>query len=264
MSQLTINGIEIPVAADSWAVEPVEIGERGRAADGSSLSQIVRRYYRRSGSAICTDAEQARALECLICGDGIGWSFDSDLYSDRSGLGYSTGGTAPTVVASDGGVSPKFGAKFLKLPSGGSVVWTHGLAAASWSACWWWWSGSAWVHMAIRSDTSGSYWRDGVLTSGTPAYVTAATGALTISQGISGVTHYLDDVVYLPYLAPASWFATWAAATSAYPKPPFLTIGGTLAAYGGATCRGKATRSQYTNRGALAHLQRVEFSLEEA
>lgn len=262
MSQLTINGIEVPVAADSWAVEPVEVGDRSRAADGSSLSQIVRRYYRRSGAAICTDAEQARALECLISGDGLGWSFDADLYSDRTGLGYTTAGT-PSVVASDGGVSPKFGAKFLKLPSSSGITWTHGLAAASWSVCWWWWNGSAWQHMAIRSDTTGARWVNGVLTSGAAGYFTATANALTIAQG-AGSTAYFDDVVCLPFLVPASWFATWAAASSAYTKPPFVTLGGTLAAYGGTTCRGKATRSQYTNRGALAHLQRIEFTVEEA
>lgn len=261
MSQLTINGIEVPVSQDSWTVEPVEVGDRGRAADGSSLSQIVRRYYRRSGAAICTDAEQARAMECLLSGDGIGWSFDADLYADRVGLTYSTSGGA-SVVASDGGVSPKFGAKFLRLSGASSTSWTHSLAAASWTVAWWWWSGSAWRHMAIRSDTASARWVDGVLTSGTAAYITATANALTIAQG-SGTT-YFDDVVYLPFLAPASWFATWAARSAAYPKPPFIEIGGTLAAYGGTTCRGKVTRSAYTNRGALAHLQRLEFTLEES
>ena len=262
MSQLVVNGIEIPVSQDSWIVEPVEVGDRARAADGSSLSQIVRRYYRRSGTAICTDAEQARALECLLSGDGIGWSFDADLYADRVGLGYSTAGT-PSVVASDGGVSPKFGAKMLKLPSSSALTWTHSLGAASWTVAWWWWNGSAWKHMAIRSDTASDRWVNGVLTSGAAAYITATKNALTIGQG-AGSTAYFDDVVYLPFLAPASWFATWAARTTAYPKPPFLEIGGTLATYGGATCRGKVARSAFTNRGALAHLQRLEFSLEES
>lgn len=263
MSQLTINGIEIPVAQDDWTAEPVEVGSRERAANGSSLAQITRRYYKRNGTALFTDAEAARAFECMLHGDGIGWSFDADLYADRVGLGYSTGGTAPSVVASDGGVSPKFGAKFLKLPSTSSIAWTHGLAAASWTVVWWWWSGSAWAHRAIRSDDGSNYWANGVQTSGTPAYVTATANALTIAQG-AGSTAYLDDVVYLPCLVPASWFAAWAAATTAHPKPPFLAAGGTLYEYGGTTVRGMVTRSAYQNRGALDHLQRVGFSLEEA
>lgn len=263
MSQLTINGIEIPVAQDGWTSEPVEVGTRERAADGSSIVTMTRRYYRRSGTALFTEAAEARAFECLLHGDGIGWSFDSDLYADRVGLGYSSSGGI-SVVGADGGVSPRYGAKMLKMNGASSVAWTHGLAATSWSVAWWWWNGSAWAHMAIRSDTSGSRWVNGVLTSGAAAYITATGSALTISQGVGAGATYIDDVAYLPCIVPAAWFATWAASSSAFPKPPVLTAGGDLYAYGGTSVRGKVTRSAYQNRGALDHLQRVEFSLEEA
>lgn len=262
MPQLTLNGITVPVLADGWKPEVATIGDETRSASGKMVKTVLRAYRKYSGRLASTSAEEAEALSCMIRGEGYGWSFDADLYADNKGLGYITSGTA-SVVGTDGGVSPKFGSKMLKMSGAASLLWTHGLAATAWSVAWWWWSGSAWAHRAIRSDTSGSYWANGVLTSGTPAYITATGSALTISQGVGGGTTYLDDVVYLPYLAPASWFATWAAASTAIAKPPLLAGGGTLLAYGGTTLRGNTAAVEVQNRGTLDHLQRIDFTLEE-
>lgn len=263
MSQLTVNGITVPVAADGWRPERVTIGDETRSASGKLIKTVVRTYRKYAGRIVTTSAEEAEALVGLIRGDGYGWSFDTDLYADGKALGYTLSGTASTVVASDTGISAaKYGAKFLKVPTSAGVTWTHNLGCAQWTAMTWKWTGSAWGHIAKRSDTAGGFWDNGVYTSGSTASIAGSSTAVSLYAGVSA-PDYFDDLVFVPYLMPAVWFATVYAGSSAWAKPPLLTGGGTLLSYGGTTMRGNTSQAEVQNRGALDHLQRIEFTLQE-
>lgn len=263
MSQLTINGVDLPVSADGWSVAFTEIGARSRSASGKSLQTLVRRYRRWTGTLVVADAELADALAGLVNADGIGWSFDTSLFADGKGLGAVTTGTTPTVVATDGAVSPRYGAKMLKCPASATARWTHGLASTKFSASVWAYVSGAWHHYAIRSDTMATgHWRDGAWVASTQTLLTASSTHVQLGAG-AGAAVQFDDLLSFPFLLPTSWIAAIAAQSAAWPKPPALTAGGTLMDYGATSVRGQATKADYANRGAAEHLQKVAVALEE-
>jgi hypothetical protein len=262
MSALTINGIEVPVGKDGFSCSLEESGARARSQSGKYLCTIQRRWHKRMGTALVTDSELAEALAGLINADGIGWSFDTDLYADGKGLGAVTTGTTPTVVASDLAPAPKYGVKLLKVPASATATWTHGLAAAGYTVCVWSYVSGAWHHYAKRSDYGSGYWTDGVYGVGSTTIFSATANAVTLAAG-GGAAQDYDDLLYFPFLVPSTWFATLFASSTAFPKPPLLTGGGDLLAYGSTTLRGVARKWSVIGRGSLNPLHKIEFELEE-
>ena len=262
MSALTLNSIAVPVSVEGWGSETTEVGQRSRSVSGKSLVTVSRVYRKYKGIAITTDAELAAALSGLINGDPIGWSFDADWYADGKGLGPTTTGTTPTIVATDGAVSPKYGAKFLKCPASATARWTHGLGSTKFGASVWAYVSGAWHHYAIRSDTMGTgHWYDGSWVASTQTLLTAS--ATHVQVGAAGAAVQFDDLLSFPFLPPTSWLIAIAAQSAAWPKPPTLTAAGDLMTYGSASVRGQVQRSDYTNRGALDAMQKIAFTLEE-
>ena len=263
MPALTINGITIPILAEGADETPMEQGERTRAASGKLLTTVVRRWRERSFKLLALTDEDAVAYEGLIAGKGLGCSFDADLYTDATGLQPTTTGTTPTVVATDGAVSPKYGAKMLKVPASATARWTHSIGETRYSACVWVYVSGAWHHYAIRSDTmaTGHYY-DGSWVASTQTLLTASSLYVQLGAG-AGAAVQFDDLVSVPYLLPTTWIAAIAAQAVAFPKPPMLTVAGDLITQGGATYSGTVSKVAVKNRGALAPGRELAFKLEE-
>lgn len=103
MAYLRLNGWTVPVQAESTNEEPIEIGDRERAFDGTLLN--TRRAIKRRWTCRTTMVREliSRALRGLVFGEGHAFPFDADLYSTK-GLAplSSTGVTVRLGTAADG------------------------------------------------------------------------------------------------------------------------------------------------------------------
>lgn len=260
MSQLLINGIDIPVSSSSWEEENNEIGERQRSLSGSVIDTIRARFDSWKGESITTDPVQARALRGLLNGSGHGWSFDVDLYSTK-GLGPEAGHNG-AVSAS----SPKYGAKRLEVTTSGSIAWNLGITASiAWTVSLWRIESSVWHHYVI--NYMGQKWKDGARNDGlsvTFIAVNSTVSGCVVLNGGGSAAEYYDDLIVVPYTMPTDWPGIIYAYGQAWPKPPALWVSGTLI-HDTLTliCSGRAAQSKSQNRGALDRMEKTDFTLTE-
>jgi hypothetical protein len=105
MAFLELNGLVIPVTAESGQDKPIDIGNRTRAFDGSFLSD--RRARKRMWSASTTPQSEmvSRAIEGAIAGLGEVWPFNFTAADLLTHDPYGSKGTAPAVTI----LAPRFG-----------------------------------------------------------------------------------------------------------------------------------------------------------
>lgn len=192
MPALTLAGITVPVALDQWSrLEPMLIGEDGRAFSGADLSNV--RTWKEGWKAKLTPqaAATAAAFRGLTRGDGYSWSFDSDLYADIKGLGASSG-SGLFVAGKYGNAISTYQAI------------TFGVAAGSaWTISGWVFKPSllAWHHF-IRTST-GLKFKDGVSAADDPLMNISSTNLVlspevTLGGAVawsSGTTYSVGDKV---------------------------------------------------------------------
>lgn len=198
MSDLTINGIVLSVRPGP-SVTPEEIGERGRAFDGTPFSAI--RAVKQHGSFTTTPLAKAtaEAFRKLLTGHhAYNWSFEA---TDN----YSLQGHAPTLAngAARSTAQYKFGAASMLIPvaTSGTAAWTVGVDAA-WSVAFWM-KDTGWHHYVLTS--TGVKYIDGVAGAWTIDFIAVSAGVLTLSKGSAVVDLYFDDLLYVPFVVPADW-----------------------------------------------------------
>lgn len=210
MPALVINGITVPVGAESLTRSVEEVGERTRAFDGTAI--LNRRWQKRVLELEIPVASQADQLAwmSLLRGEGHVWSFNSNVYSAKglplSGATAVIGSTAPM---------PKYGAG--RLATGASTVGAATKLGPAWTVAAWNWSGSVWNHYVVNS--LGQKWFNGSRNdAASSAWLSvSASGDLTFSAGI-----YLDDLVALPAVMPTTWPPLLHATGRAFPSLPRL------------------------------------------
>lgn len=182
MPALTLNGITIPVALDQWSrLEPMLIGEEGRAFSGAELNNV--RAWKEGWRAQLTPqaAATAAALRGLARGEGFSWSFDSDFYADRKGLGPASG--TGSIHASVG----KYGGHSLSMPT----ALTYAVGA-----------GSAWTLLGWQRDPAGT-WQHYIRLSAGGDYKNGAATSDAIGFSISGAN------LVFTYLYDTTGIAAW-------------------------------------------------------
>ena len=245
MSAITLNGLAFPVARNSLAEHPREVGQNSTAFDGTPRASRQRLVTDIELESTALPFDTAAAWMGLINGLGHVWSFDAHLYSSK-GLGPSSS-TGASIQA-----SCKFGSG-LRLTNGGSVTYGASLGS-TWTVGLWRYS-SGWSHYLVRSD--GAKWLNGARADGTSTpFIEVASGAVTISNTSGGAVDF-DDLVALPFLAPTDWPPVLGVASSAFSALPRLTLAGSLVAAPSSrvvtgTCASRVIRVSDGNRRLLS------------
>ena len=219
---LRVNGVVVPVLAESADLRPEVFGAQGRAVDGSMYLQrtAIKRVY--ECSVPPQTAAVALALEGLLHGRGHVWPFSAalGLYSSRGALMTSTGGTVSRAAAIG-----KFGADSMLVPNGATArtgvffPTVTGVEAATLS---FWTSqdaGATWTHRVFRSAAS-QFYNNGVAGAGPSGLGISYSGAFGWQlANTTGGTLYVDDLWVCPY----DWPVAWPAQVHAYNLPVGLT-----------------------------------------
>ncbi len=226
MAFLTLCNIPMNIDAKSGERRWTEVGDKGRAFDGSfrrTLQKLKRSWPMSSAPLIAADAD---ALAGLVQGLGHSWSFDVDLYSSKGLAKKSQSGTVTAGVSTG---TLKFGNK-LQIAAGGQVTWGVGLTG-EYTLTVWRLEGGAFQHYVIRkkgiANPTINKWKNGISDDG------AATGWLTVNGSGDVVLGDLtnaddfDDLVALPFATPNSWVSSLYSSTRAFPKLPKLEAAGT-------------------------------------
>jgi hypothetical protein len=259
MPFLAVNGIELPVAPDSFEERVREVGFTGPAYSGAL------RKTRRAVKRDCTFetppmlASEALAWDALLRGLGEVWSFDSHLYGSK--------GTGP---ASDTGLSVVAGGFFgnrMEIAANDPVR-TASFAVGvgiSWTVAVWRYGG----HWTTTGDAR--HFLDGAFEDGTiPPWLTVSGGTVTLSGELAAASQW-DDLVILPYVAPDSWIATtWAEgdAGRAFSSLPRLRVSGDAVSEAASrTCIGDVSSSRLlqgvVNGSWHTNLRKLSVTLSE-
>lgn len=216
MAFLTINGVALSAAVDSFEEQPREIGERDTSFNGTGV--VSRQTTKRDVSfdtTVLTPTE-GRAWDKLLRGEGHVWSFDSSFYSSK-GLGPNAG-----YVATQSGSSGKFTGHLSVSATTGTITFATQLGT-TWALMYWRFESAAWHHHIINSD--GVKYLDGVVDVGATTYIAVSGGSVTITNATGSPVLY-DDLVVVPFVVPAAWAAVWGVAATAFPSLPRLSVAG--------------------------------------
>lgn len=246
MAALTLNGITMPLSADSWR-EQRSGGEIARSISGRPLVDARIRKASYSGTLIASDAATRAALCGLVDGRGHKWSCAVDTYSDAKGLG-------PTdldagSVASGRLVLVDESITWMTEPSD---QWTiAGAYEESYDAI---------VRFAL---TDAGWWSAGIEPQPEGMLdFDPGSGAATITSDWASPGRRYDDLLILPYRLPDAW-ARSSAIMAAYRAPPYLTMSGDLVAGSTVTVLGRVDSVVARNRGALEPIFEISITLEE-
>ena len=265
MSALTINSIEIPVAADSVRETELEMADKGRGLNGAYLGSRIEYYVKRvwSGRIITVTEANAWAYRQMINGGGYGFSFASDLRDDWKG---NQGWSTTNASRQSGG---KYSAGLMRITTGNTSKFTFptGFPSLRWTISLWSLESGTWYHY-VKVYGTATVWKDGTGGVAQPAWLTSDSTGITLA-GDAGAAHDYSEIVIHNFKWPSTWPALVYARNAAMVKPPFVGAGGTITGYGedpGAneyTCRGAATTTNLKNRGSSAAMQEIDFVLEE-
>ncbi len=265
---LTLNGIPISVLAEGFDLgEPLEVGDRDRAYDGTLLvsRQTTKEVW--AGKAKHQSAADALAFRKLVLGLGHHASWDSHLYTSK-GLPPN-----PTTGLSIVTATPKVGAGNLQAAANNPVRYASYAAGlgSDWTVMVWRRvAAGAWASYVVTSG--GHKWLDGARSDGTSTtWLSVTSGTVRLDGDLASTVDY-DDGVFLPYVIPDAWgpyYHSETAAGRAFSDLPALRAGGDVvrAAAATATVVGKVGRSEVV-AAALAgvwatNIHVVEFTLEE-
>lgn len=226
MAFLTINGMTLPVSKGSVSVSDEEIGERGRAFDGTPYESL--RSVKRSWTFKTTPLSQADAAawRAVIRGVGGSWSFESDTYSAQ-GDALGIVGTVARVASGN-----KFGTYGLSIADTGSFAQfpvrspTGRSTAVFWAGADYFW--------AVLSDNA-TYYLNGALYGQTPASFPNPTLLSVIGQ------RTIDDVWIVGDYLTAGMVAGLYAYGYAKPPLPYLSMSGDI---GSSTVTGRVSGSK--------------------
>jgi hypothetical protein len=232
MPFLSVNGLELPVAPDSFEERVREVGSTSQAYSGALRK--TRRAVKRDCSFETPPmlASEALAWDGLLRGLGEAWSFDEHLYGSK--------GTGPSAGAAERNTgSPKFGAGCVRFTGSQSLALPF--AATTWTVMFWRLTTGSYVHWLHTSATGGANgYADGVYG--------AAPGILTVSGGtatLADTDARVDDLVLLPFVVPAGWIAALGAQTAAWPSTPRLRAAGDAVSEAASrTCLGEVASSR--------------------
>lgn len=225
MAFLTLNGVPVPVALDSGTMRAQSLGEYARSYRGRTYT--TRRA--KVAELVCRtpplSLDLSNALVRLIEGDGQYWNLDN-LDSFTSSRGLTSGGiNGEGTVGEEPG---KFGTCLhltLGFPDVSVVTWQLG-HGAPYTLSYWRKEGSTWHHYGVTQATdagAATVYKDGEISlAGDPGVVDVETtagadyGNLYVTT-VDEPQERVDELVVLPYVAPAAWIAAWATATTASP-----------------------------------------------
>jgi hypothetical protein len=248
MPALTINGITIPIRADTFAEERTSIGDvYQRSIGGAMFSSMVsqRRRFRFSTPPI--EASLAEKYAMLIEGKAQVWNFDNSLMSGAGVTYYVSGG------ASTSSSPKKYGTQSLALTAGAGFElqlankfglpggWTtYGFGRTGWTFAFWMFSTIAadgvaadgWYHYivtgvdpvtrgAAANPFSIRQYRNGVLGSygfGNMLKVDSSTTSGVFAYAPAGTTlaRNFDDLVVLPFVLPDEWVSSFYSYASSF------------------------------------------------
>jgi len=248
MPALTINGITIPIRADSFSEDRTSIGDvYQRSIGGAMFSSMVsqRRRFRFSTPPI--EASLAEKYAMLIEGKAQVWNFDNSLMSGAGVTYYVSGG------ASTSSSPKKYGTQSLALTAGSGFElqlpnkfglpggWTtYGFGRTGWTFAFWMFSTIAadgvaadgWYHYivtgvdpvtrgAAANPFSIRQYRNGVLGSygfGNMLKVDSSSTSGVFAYAPAGTTlaRNFDDLVVLPFVLPDEWVSSFYAYASSF------------------------------------------------
>jgi hypothetical protein len=251
MAFLTLNGVDIPIADRGLTVSYTEIGQKGRAYDGTQRSTVraVKREWKCKTSLLpYADSEFYRAI---IQGLGERWTFaSSDLFGVK-GNNFAVTTPAPTFTVGGGPKSDNYitseypygpalpnlyGISYSGTQTGPvSLAWfqkDQDNADANYNTHWNWFCYTAtaggalslyWKHWSMGSPAA---WSTGsTLSNCAPAFVWSGTGNLTIARPYVNLVTETTWVASHLYAAGSTVFPT-----SANGRVYKTTLGGTSAA----------------------------------
>lgn len=234
---LKLNGWPISVAINTPKRVHEVIGGNewiNRAFDGTPLSTRLRTARNIEFTTTHLTALEARALTGILLGEGRYWPFDSDLW-DVKGLPFESGTAELTLDGVYGAAAVVL--DDLKADTGIEEPWTilvwRGVKYLGGSAFLSPWFPSTfgpgaqieWAHYAIRSD--GLKWKDGErFDDADTSWIRLEDGDLTlVAEQPSGYNAF-DDLVVLPFLAPADLVRGVYGLGRPYPRLPYIDVEG--------------------------------------
>lgn len=278
MSFLTLNGWAIPVKIDTPRLQYVEKGARSRIASGQyrSTRYVLKRRWQCETAHLTS--QEARALKGLLRGEGYYWSFDRDLYSEQGvppETGYSV--TYPAATSLYGSA--------MKVNAGGSISWDLGLGS-EWTVMAWrdvevqpalsfllpffpatnFGDVEEWHHVAITS--ADDRYRDGVsLPTLDSDWLSVSGGVVTLQDTDHPGEYVYDELLVLPFVAPASLVAAIANLGRALTAQPYLWADGEAVVGGPVRCIAEPPGASFRPWGQdgvfYSNGQTIEFVLRE-
>jgi hypothetical protein len=228
MPLLRISGIPVPVlmVGDTSHV-PLQIGENERAEDGSLIinRRVIKETYKLS--IVHQVPATAFAFRDLVLGKGECFNFDTSVYGSK--------GSGPSSLVN--GVingTAKYGAGGLQQTAAtGTVAYpiaNFPTGGTAWTVAVWRKLGAgAFVHYVVTTTSKGAgqAWVNGVLTADATAWLSVASGVVTLNADAAQTTN-LDDLIVLPFEVPSSWPASIQAYGKAFSQLAYLEVDGDL------------------------------------
>lgn len=256
MSFLAVNSIVIPCSVERGAESIVEIGEMGRAFDGTLIG--TRRAKKKEWGLRTTllSQSEAEAVKSLILGEGHYWTFDDDLYSSK-GLGPQSGSTSATQSTSGG----KYGGKAAVTSLAYETELTGDYTVNLWRKS----SSGTYQYWTVRSD--GKKWRDATNNDalGSTWLSVDSDGDLNITGSSTGGARDCDELMALPYLATTSQVDALHSWTTQFSELPRLDCYGDLVNRSSSEtmqCMGRVEQAEFV-QVQDAQKQRITFTLLE-
>jgi hypothetical protein len=222
MSSLTLNGIAVPVRAESFQESPREIGGTFTAFDGSGRKSRLALKRDCSFDTYAQTGANAYAWDMYIRGYGETFSFNTTVYGSKG-----TGTTSTTGTVAVSATTPKFGAGSLKLTAGTSATATYTFTnSTAWTVMFWVRAGAgSWIHYAVTG--TGKKWVNGSRNdaASTSSVFTWTSGVLVL-LGDSGSDIYFEDLVVMPFEVLTAWPPIFGVSSTAFSLLPRLTAAG--------------------------------------
>lgn len=219
MAFLTINELTIKVKARDGDTGWVPLTDTARGVTGAMNQTQIDRKRTETLRTRPLSYQEGRALMALLKGHGHHWSFNSDLYSDGTGVINSAGSTSG---AGSSAHTTKFG-NYLALSAAEQLTYSIGLGSRYTVGFWLWDGGSSWDWFVF--DDAGNKYKNGSTHGSAIGEVTVSGSNLLVGDGSNADD--IDDLFVLYERMPSAWLSGWTP-TQAFSDLPLLTCSGDL------------------------------------